>query len=78
MGISIEQNLQIESNIQYQNTNEYTPSSILDIRIIKTQNRLLLRELSTLNKSRFIAFAKSYWNCMEQPVLDMTSNQMIF
>jgi outer membrane protein TolC len=54
MGISIKQNLQIEANIQYQNTNEYTPSSILDIRIIKTQNRLLLRELSTLNKSRFI------------------------
>ncbi len=54
MGISIKQNLQIEANIQYQNTNEYTTSSILDIRIIKTQNRLLLRELSTLNKSRFI------------------------
>jgi outer membrane protein TolC len=38
MGISIEQKLQIEPNIQYQNTNEYTPSSTLDIRIIKTQN----------------------------------------
>lgn len=54
MGISIEQNLQIEPNIQYQNTNEYTPSSTLDIRIIKTQNRLLSSELSTLNKSRFL------------------------
>ena len=54
MGISIEQNLQIEENIQYQNTNEYTPSSTLDIRIIKTQNRLLSSELSTLNKSRFL------------------------
>lgn len=54
MGISIEQNLQIEANIQYQNTNEYTPSSTLDIRIIKTQNRLLSSELSTLNKSRFL------------------------
>ena len=54
MGISIEQNLQIEPNIQYQTANEYTPSSILDIRIIKTQNRLLLSELSTLNKSRFL------------------------
>ncbi|HEY8689609.1 MAG TPA: TolC family protein [Chitinophagaceae bacterium] len=54
MGISIEQNLQIDPNIQYQNTNEYTPSSILDIRIIKTQNRLLSSELSTLNKSRFL------------------------
>lgn len=54
MGISIEQNLQIEPNIQYQTANEYTPSSILDIRIIKTQNRLLTSELSTLNKSRFL------------------------
>ena len=54
MGISIEQNLQIEPNIQYQTANEYTPSSILDIRIIKTQNRLLSSELSTLNKSRFL------------------------
>ena len=54
MGVSIEQNLQIEPNIQYQNANEYTPSSILDIRIIKTQNHLLSSELSTLNKSRFL------------------------
>ena len=54
MGISIEQTLQIEPNIQYQNTNEYTPSSTLDIRIIKTQNRLLSSELSALNKSRFL------------------------
>ena len=54
MGISIEQNLQIEPNIQYQNTNEYTTSSTLDIRIIKTQNRLLSSELNTLNKSRYL------------------------
>ncbi|MBP8915178.1 MAG: TolC family protein [Chitinophagales bacterium] len=54
MGISIKQNLQIEADIQYQNTNEYTTSSTLDIQIIKTQNRLLSSELSTLNKSRFL------------------------
>ena len=54
MGISIEQNLQIEANIQYHNTNEYTSSSTLDIRIIKTQNRLLSSELNTLNKSRYL------------------------
>ncbi len=54
IGISIEQNLQIEANIQYQNTNEYTASSTLDIRIIKNQNRLLSSELSTLNKSRIL------------------------
>ncbi|MBK7036770.1 MAG: TolC family protein [Bacteroidetes bacterium] len=54
MGISIDLNLQIEADIQYQNTNEYTTSSTLDIQIIKTQNRLLSSELSTLNKSRFL------------------------
>jgi outer membrane protein TolC len=54
MGICIEQKLQIESNIQYQNINEYTTSSTLDIRITKTQNRLLSNELRTLNKSRFL------------------------
>jgi len=54
MGISIEQSIQIEPNIQYQSANEYTPSSTLDIRIIKAQNRLLSIELSTLNKSRFL------------------------
>jgi OMF family outer membrane factor len=54
IGISIEQNLKIEANIQYQNTNEYTASSTLDIRIIKTQKRLLSSEISTLNKSRFL------------------------
>lgn len=54
MGISIDQNLDIVESIQYQNTNEYTPTSTLDIRIIKTQNRLLLSELNTLKKSRFL------------------------
>lgn len=54
MGISIEQDLQIDANIQYQSTNEYSPSSSLDIRIVKTQNRLLASELSTLAKSRFL------------------------
>lgn len=54
MGVSIEQNLQIETNIQYQNTNEYTSSSTLDIRMIKTQNRLLSSELNSLHKSTFL------------------------
>jgi len=54
MGISIELNLQIEPNIQYQNSNEFTHSSTLDIRISVTQNQLLSSELSTLNKSRFL------------------------
>lgn len=55
IGISLDQNLQIEANISYQTTNEYTPSSTLDIRLIKTQSRLLSSELSTLNKSKFLS-----------------------
>jgi len=54
MGISLEQNIQIETDIQFQNTNEYEPSSTYDILIVKTQNRFLLSELSTLNYSRFL------------------------
>ncbi len=54
MGISIEQNLQIEPNIEYQSSNKYTLSSTLDVRIIKMQNRILWSELSTLNKSKFL------------------------
>ena len=54
MGIAIEQNLEIEPTIQYKDIVEYIPSSILDIRLIKTQNRLLMSELSALNKSRFL------------------------
>ncbi|MCF8284174.1 MAG: TolC family protein [Sphingobacteriales bacterium] len=53
MGVSIEQKIQIDPNIQYKSAYEYTSSKILDIRIIKTQNHLLSSELSTLNKSRF-------------------------
>ena len=53
MGVSIEQKIQIDPNIQYKSAYEYTSSTILDIRIIKTQNHLLSSELSTLNKSRF-------------------------
>ncbi|MFA7273962.1 MAG: TolC family protein [Crocinitomicaceae bacterium] len=58
LGFSIEQNLQIDPNIQYPSTNpdsyQDTPVSTLDIRIIKTQNRLLSNEINTLNKSRYL------------------------
>ena len=54
MGLSIEQNISIESKIQYETLNEYVSSSTLDMRLTKTQNRLLSSELSTLNKSRFL------------------------
>jgi outer membrane protein TolC len=52
MGISIEQKIQINTTIQFQSTQEYIPSSTLDVRLAKTKNRLLLSELNTLNKSK--------------------------
>ncbi|WP_295187961.1 TolC family protein [Sediminibacterium sp.] len=54
MGIPIEQKLQIHTNILYQSSKEYNPISTLDIRIIKTQNRFLVNEINTLNKSRYL------------------------
>ena len=54
MGISIQQDLQIDANIQYQNTIEYSSVSTIDVQIVKTQNRLLSSELNTLNKSKFL------------------------
>jgi OMF family outer membrane factor len=54
MGISIAQNVEVEHNIIYQNTTAYSTTETLDLRIVKTQNRLLSSELSTLNKSRFL------------------------
>lgn len=54
IGISSEENLAIEPNIQYQSTDEYTSSSTIDILLNKTQNRLLSSELNTLNNSRFL------------------------
>ncbi|MFN8321758.1 MAG: TolC family protein [Chitinophagales bacterium] len=52
MGITLERNIQIDYTIQYQNTNEYTSSSTTDIRLAKTQYRLLSSELSSLKYSR--------------------------
>ncbi len=54
MGVSIQQNLEIETIIQYQTAIEYKSSSTLDIRIVKTQNLLITGELSTLNNSRLL------------------------
>jgi len=52
LGISIQKNLQIQPDIQYQKSWEYTSSSILDIGIIETQYRLLRSELNTLKNSK--------------------------
>jgi outer membrane protein TolC len=53
IGVSIDQNIQIEPKIQYQNTNDYSVIPTLDIKISKTQRHILETELGTLNKSRY-------------------------
>jgi OMF family outer membrane factor len=52
MGISIEENLTVDTNIEYQNPFEYINSSTIDIRLVTTQHKLISSELSTLKYSR--------------------------
>jgi OMF family outer membrane factor len=53
MGIALEQRFQVEPEIKIQSAKDYSLSTTLDTRLINTQYRLLSRELSTLNKTRY-------------------------
>lgn len=52
MGISIKENLQIQTTIQFQKAGEYSGLSILEIDIINKQSQLLRSELNTMKNSR--------------------------
>ncbi len=54
IGIPLEQNMTVVSEIEQQALTENSVENILDLKIIQTQNKLLNSELSTLNKSRFL------------------------
>jgi len=54
MGISLEQNITVVSEIQQKTTLQSNSGNILDFKIIKTQNKLLNSELKTLSQSRFL------------------------
>lgn len=54
MGIELENEITVESDISFQNVLEYTPQTILDIRFIQKQNKLLSSELNILSKSRYL------------------------
>lgn len=58
MGVSTEQIIQIEPDIQFTKANEYGSSATLDIKIAKKQNLLINSELSTLNKTRILPTLK--------------------
>lgn len=52
MGISIQQNLEIETEILHQSAAEYSLNQPIDLEIALTQNKLMSSELSTLKNSR--------------------------
>ena len=54
IGLSLETNLQIQTNILYENSFEYSSLSTLDFRMAIIKNRWLGLELNTLNKSRYL------------------------
>lgn len=54
MGIDLERDLTVESDITFQTALEYVPGTTLEQQVINTQNRLLNTELNTLNKSRYL------------------------
>lgn len=54
IGIPLEQNMTVVSEIEQQALTKNNIENILDLKIIQTQNKLLNSELSTLNKSRFL------------------------
>ena len=54
IGLSLENNLQIETNILYENSFEYSSLSTFDFRMAIIKNRWLGLELNILNKSRYL------------------------
>ena len=62
IGLSLENNLQIETNILYENSFDYSSLSTLDFRMAIIKNRWLGLELNTLNKSRYLPFLNLFAN----------------
>jgi len=54
MGIDLENPIEIESEIHFQTTSEYTAGISTQSQIIQTQNKLLRSELKTLNQSKYL------------------------
>lgn len=73
MGIPLDQNMQIEREILYKKSNEYSATPAIDIRLAKTQSKLLLSELNTLKKSKlpsvslFGTYGKTAFGYDKQP-----------
>jgi OMF family outer membrane factor len=63
MGIPLERDIEIETEIHFRSAEKYIPVPTPDMRIIQTQNKLLTNELNILNKSKnlpILNFIASY------------------
>lgn len=60
MGISVDRQIEVSAEIQYQENEDHQMSTILDIRLAETQNRLLLSELNTLKKTTYLPSVSLY------------------
>jgi len=73
MGIPLEQNINIEKDIQYKLSDEYTSATAIDIRLANMQSKFLLSELSTLKRSKlpslslFSTYGKTGFGYDKQP-----------
>ncbi len=73
MGIPLDQYMQIEPEILYKKSNEYSATPAIDIRLANTQSKLLLSELNTLKKSKlpsvslFGTYGKTGFGYHKQP-----------
>lgn len=54
MGIALESELNIDSQIALQTELAYSTNTNLQVQLMNTQNKLLLSELTTLNRSRYL------------------------
>lgn len=54
MGVSLDHNIEIESDIHYNSSENYIVKSKLDIQLLNAQNKLLRSELNTIQYSRFL------------------------
>jgi outer membrane protein TolC len=62
MGLAPEYSLIVETDIQYEERWNHSGTTTFDLLIIQKQNTLLLSELSTLNKSRFLPAVNLFAN----------------
>lgn len=54
MGVSLDEEVEIVSQIEYKDGFNYTEGAITDLQLLRTKNRLLLNEVKILKKTQFL------------------------